>query len=70
MRAYLQANAGFEAVRNRAQVKKVLDFLLENAVIKEKLVSANGSSNSSATPGDTNSKPGVKKGANKKASDE
>ena len=43
VRALLEANNGMEALRNRAQAKKVLDFLRGSAIIEEKVVTANGS---------------------------
>ncbi len=41
VRALLETNNGMEALRNRAQAKKVLDFLRGSAIIEEKVVSAN-----------------------------
>ncbi|BDI32216.1 trigger factor [Capsulimonas corticalis] len=38
MRAFLEKNEGFENIRNRAQAKKVLDFIRGSAIIKEKVV--------------------------------
>ena len=38
MRAFLEKNEGFENIRNRAQAKKVLDFIRASAIIKEKVV--------------------------------
>ena len=43
VRAVLESNGGMEALRNRAQAKKVLDFLRGSAIIEEKVVSADGS---------------------------
>ena len=43
VRAMLEANNGMEALRNRAQAKKVLDFLRGSAIIEEKVVSASSS---------------------------
>ena len=43
VRAMLESNNGMEAMRNRAQAKKVLDFLRGSAIIEEKVVSADGS---------------------------
>ncbi len=43
VRAMLESNNGMEALRNRAQAKKVLDFLRGSAIIEEKVVSANSS---------------------------
>ena len=39
----LETNNGMDALRNRAQAKKVLDFLRGSAIIEEKVVAANGS---------------------------
>ncbi len=41
VRAMLESNNGMEALRNRAQAKKVLDFLRGSAIIEEKVVTAN-----------------------------
>ena len=41
MRAMLEANGALDAVTNRAQTKKVLDFLRASAIITEKEVSSN-----------------------------
>jgi len=43
IRAMLESNNGMEALRNRAQAKKVLDFLRGSAIIEEKVVTANSS---------------------------
>jgi len=43
VRAMLESNNGMEALRNRAQAKKVLDFLRGSAIIEEKVVTANSS---------------------------
>jgi trigger factor len=43
IRAVLESNNGMEAMRNRAQAKKVLDFLRGSAIIEEKVVTANSS---------------------------
>ncbi|MGI4788825.1 MAG: trigger factor [Janthinobacterium lividum] len=40
IRAMLETSGGMEALRNRAQAKKVLDFLRGSAIIQEKVVSA------------------------------
>ncbi len=40
VRAVLEGNGGMDALRNRAQAKKVLDFLRSSAIIEEKVVSA------------------------------
>lgn len=40
VRAVLESNGGMEALRNRAQAKKVLDFLRSSAIIEEKVVTA------------------------------
>jgi trigger factor len=40
MRAYLETNDQIAGVRNRAQTKKVLDFLRQAAIIEEKVVKA------------------------------
>jgi trigger factor len=40
VRAVLESNGGMDALRNRAQAKKVLDFLRSSAIIEEKVVSA------------------------------
>lgn len=39
IRAVLESNGGMEALRNRTQAKKVLDFLRGSAIIEEKVVS-------------------------------
>ena len=41
IRAMLETNNGMEALRNRAQAKKVLDFLRGSAIMEEKVVTAN-----------------------------
>ncbi len=41
VRAMLESNNGMEALQNRAQAKKVLDFLRGSAIIEEKVVTAN-----------------------------
>ncbi len=41
VRAMLESNNGMDALRNRAQAKKVLDFLRGSAIIEEKVISAN-----------------------------
>jgi len=43
VRAMLETNNGMDALRNRAQAKKVLDFLRGSAIIEEKVVTANSS---------------------------
>ena len=43
VRAMLESNGGMEALRNRAQAKKVLDFLRGSAIMEEKVVTADGS---------------------------
>lgn len=40
VRAVLEGNGGMDALRNRAQAKKVLDFLRASAIIEDKVVSA------------------------------
>ena len=40
VRAMLESNGGMDALRNRAQAKKVLDFLRSSAIIEDKVVSA------------------------------
>jgi len=40
VRAVLEGNGGMDALRNRAQAKKVLDFLRSSAIIEEKVVTA------------------------------
>ena len=40
VRAVLEGNGGMEALRNRAQAKKVLDFLRSSAIIEDKVVTA------------------------------
>ena len=40
VRAMLETNNGMDALRNRAQAKKVLDFLRGSAIMEEKVVSA------------------------------
>ena len=40
VRAMLETNNGMDALRNRAQAKKVLDFLRGSAIIEEKVISA------------------------------
>jgi trigger factor len=40
IRAVLENNGGMDALRNRAQAKKVLDFLRGSAIIEEKVVTA------------------------------
>ncbi len=40
MRAYLESNNAMSGLRNRAQTKKVLDFLRASAIIEEKVVKA------------------------------
>lgn len=40
VRAVLESNGGLEALRNRTQAKKVLDFLRASAIIEEKVVTA------------------------------
>ena len=40
MRAFLEGNAQMDGVRNRAQTKKVLDFLRAAAIMEEKVVRA------------------------------
>ncbi len=40
VRAMLTANGGLEGLRNRAQAKKVLDFLRSSAIIQDKVVTA------------------------------
>ena len=40
VRAMLESNNGMDALRNRAQAKKVLDFLRGSAIIEEKVVTA------------------------------
>ena len=40
VRAMLMANGGLEGLRNRAQAKKVLDFLRSSAIIQDKVVTA------------------------------
>ena len=40
VRAMLESSGGMDALRNRAQAKKVLDFLRGSAIIEEKVVSA------------------------------
>lgn len=40
VRAVLESNGGMDALRNRAQAKKVLDFLRASAIIEDKVVSA------------------------------
>ena len=40
MRAMLESNGGMDALRNRAQAKKVLDFLRASAIIEDKVVTA------------------------------
>ncbi len=40
VRAVLEGSGGMDALRNRAQAKKVLDFLRSSAIIEEKVVSA------------------------------
>lgn len=40
MRAFLEGNGQVDALRNRAQTKKVLDFLLAAAIIQDKVVRA------------------------------
>jgi trigger factor len=40
VRAVLESNGGMEALRNRAQAKKVLDFLRASAIMEEKVVTA------------------------------
>ncbi len=41
VRAMLETNNGMEALRNRAQAKKVLDFLRGSAIMEEKVITAN-----------------------------
>ena len=48
VRAMLESNNGMEALRNRAQAKKVLDFLRGSAIIEEKVVSTNNSEDTEA----------------------
>ena len=43
VRAMLEMNNGMDALRNRAQAKKVLDFLRGSAIMEEKVVSADAS---------------------------
>jgi len=40
IRAMLESNGGMDALRNRAQAKKVLDFLRSSAIIEDKVVTA------------------------------
>ena len=40
VRAMLESNGGMDALRNRAQAKKVLDFLRSSAIIEDKVVTA------------------------------
>ena len=40
VRAVLESNGGMEGLANRAQAKKVLDFLRGTAIIEEKLIPA------------------------------
>lgn len=40
VRAVLEGNGGMDALRNRAQAKKVLDFLRGSAIIEDKVVTA------------------------------
>ena len=40
VRALLESNGGMDALRNRAQAKKVLDFLRGSAIIEDKVITA------------------------------
>lgn len=48
VRAVLESNGGLEALRNRVQAKKVLDFLRASAIIEEKVVTADSAAEDEA----------------------